>query len=145
MKKIIKHFNELNTKELYGILKLRNDIFIVEQECPYEDIDTYDLDAYHVFYKQEDTIIAYARVFKKEEDIILGRVISTRKRQGIATELLKDCIQLANEKYKANKIKIEAQVYAKSLYEKVGFKQTSKEFLEDGIPHIQMIYEKSHN
>jgi len=138
---IIKHFDELNTNELLNILKLRVSVFVVEQNCPYMEIDDFDKLSYHLWLKDKDEIIAYGRVLPPHtsfSDPSIGRIISTKKRQGYGTKIVKAAIDVAKDKFKAENITIEAQVYAKTLYEKIGFKQTSDEFLEDNIPHIKM-------
>lgn len=137
----IKKYNELTLDELYEILKLRVDVFVVEQECPYHEIDDKDKGAYHLFLKDEDGIQAYLRVLDKGvsfEEASVGRVIAIKRHCGLATKILSEGIKVAVEKFNADKIKIEAQTYARGLYEKQGFKQSSEEFLEDGIPHIYM-------
>lgn len=144
MELVIKKFDELTAEELYDILKLRVDVFVVEQECAYPEIDGKDKCAYHVWLKDDEGIAAYLRVLDKGvsfDDAAVGRVISARRRKGFGTIVLKEGIRIAKEKFKADKITIEAQVYAKKFYENVGFKQVSEEFLEDGIPHILMILE----
>ena len=140
----IKHFNELTTTELYRILRARAEIFVVEQDCVYQDLDNKDLNAWHVWFEDEDGVAAYCRVLDKGvsfEDAAVGRVISARRRKGFGTIVLKEGIRLAKEKFGADKITIEAQVYARKFYENGGFKQVSEEFLEDGIPHILMTLE----
>ena len=144
MEIIVKKFEELTPEELYDILKLRVDVFVVEQNCPYPEIDGKDKGAYHVWLRDEDGIAAYLRVLDKGvsfEDAAIGRVISARRRKGFGTAVLKKGIEVANEKFGADKITIEAQVYARKFYENVGFRQVSEEFLEDGIPHIVMTLE----
>ncbi len=145
MKTIIKSFYELNIDELYEILKLRAEVFIIEQNCIYPDIDDKDKHSLHVFLKEQDEIVAYLRVIEKGisfDEVSIGRVIAKYRRQGLGTLVLKAGIQAAKEIYQAEKIIIEAQTYAKAFYEKQGFIQTSDEFLEDGIPHIQMTFAK---
>lgn len=141
MKTVIKHFNELTANELYNILKLRAAVFVVEQNCPYQDLDDYDLDCYHVWLEDENGIAAYMRVLDKgrfPDSVSLGRVISARRRCGIGTHLMKIGIQVAQEKYCAERLMIGAQCYAKPFYEGVGFRQVSEQYMEDGIPHIYM-------
>ncbi|MBE6107967.1 MAG: GNAT family N-acetyltransferase [Erysipelotrichaceae bacterium] len=145
MKTIIKSFYELNIDELYEILKLRAEVFVIEQNCIYPDIDDKDKHSLHVFLKEQDEIVAYLRVIEKGisfDEVSIGRVIAKYRRQGLGTLVLKAGIQAAKEIYQAEKIIIEAQTYAKTFYEKQGFIQTSDEFLEDGIPHIQMTFAK---
>lgn len=140
---IIKHFNELTTKELYDIYKLRVSVFVVEQKCPYQEADEADQVAYHVWLENESRIHAYLRVLPKGavfDDVSIGRVIAVKRRCGLGSQILAAGIQAAKEKFGAERIVIEAQTYARKLYENAGFVQTSEEFLEDGIPHIQMMW-----
>lgn len=137
----IKHFDELTTLELFEIYKLRCEVFVVEQTCIYQDIDDFDKVSYHIILKDENDIVAYCRVLPPKctfEEASIGRVICTRRRQGYGTQVVKKGMDVAKEKFGVNKITLEAQVYASNLYKKLGFVQTSDEFLEDGIPHIQM-------
>lgn len=141
MELIVKHFSELSAEELFEIYKLRVSVFIVEQECPYQDIDDADKLAYHVWLRDEDGIEAYARVLPAGAAFptaAFGRVIAVKRRCGLGTKIVAAAIETARDNLGADKITIEAQSYARGLYEKEGFKQTSEEFLEDGIPHIQM-------
>lgn len=141
MQTYIKRFDQLSTHELYQILKLRVDVFVVEQKCPYEEIDNLDYHAIHVYFKEADEIIAYLRILDKgveSEDVAIGRVISAKRRCGIGSKLLIEGIKAAKENFKAEKIYIEAQSYARKFYENLGFKQISEEFLLDDIPHIKM-------
>lgn len=141
MQTYIKRFDQLSTHELYQILKLRVDVFVVEQKCPYEEIDNLDYHAIHVYFKEADEIIAYLRILDKgveSEDVAIGRVISAKRRCGIGSKLLSEGIKAAKENFKAEKIYIEAQSYARKFYENLGFKQISEEFLLDDIPHIKM-------
>lgn len=141
MQTYIKRFDQLSTHELYQILKLRVDVFVVEQKCPYEEIDNLDYHAIHVYFKEADEIIAYLRILDKgveSEDVAIGRVISAKRRCGIGSKLLSEGIKAAKENFKAEKIYIEAQSYARKFYENLGFEQISEEFLLDDIPHIKM-------
>lgn len=138
----IKRFEELSSEELYEIIKIRVAIFCLEQKCLYQDLDDKDKKAYHVYIKENDKIKAYLRVLDKGisfDEISIGRVLTTERGVGFGNIILKEGIRVAKEKMNADKIKIEAQSYAKGYYEKFGFKQISDEFLEDGIPHIKMI------
>ena len=138
----VKKFDELNIYELYKIMKLRVDVFVVEQNCPYQELDNIDQDALHIWFEEDDKIIAYLRLFYKNErkkEVTLGRVISLKRREGIASLLLEKGIKIARDDLAAKKIYLEAQTYAKSLYEKQGFKVISDSFFEDGIEHVKMI------
>lgn len=144
MKLYIQRFDDLPAGELYEILRLRSQVFVVEQNCVYQDLDDKDRDAWHVYLKDEAGIQAYLRVLDRGvrfEDVSIGRVLSMKRRCGLGTRILQVGIRVAREKFAARRITIEAQVYARSLYEKQGFVQTSDEFLEDGIPHICMTLE----
>ena len=141
MELIVKHFAELSAEELFEIYKLRVSVFVVEQQCPYQEIDDADKVAYHIWLQDNKGIEAYARVLPKgatSPTAAIGRVIAVKRRCGLGSKIVAAAIHTAKEKFAADKITIEAQVYARSLYEKAGFHQTSEEFLEDGIPHIQM-------
>ena len=144
MELFVRRFDELDIHDLYEIMKLRCDVFIVEQECHYEDIDGRDINAIHVYLKDNNEIVGYLRILDKGvlfKEVSIGRVIAKRRRVGIGSELLKAGLIAAKKYYNADKIKIEAQVYAKSFYERVGFKVCGAEFLEDGMPHVPMVVE----
>jgi len=141
---VIKRFDELSAEELYEILKVRVQVFVVEQHCAYQEIDDKDKYSYHVFLKDDIGIKAYLRVIDKGvafEDVSIGRVLTLIRGNGLGKKILLEGIKVAKEKMNADRIKIEAQSYAKGFYEKFGFKQVSEEFLEDGIPHVQMVLE----
>ena len=138
----IKTFDQLTLEELYDILRLRVDVFVVEQKCPYPELDGKDREALHVFARDQEGIQAYLRVLRPGvsfSEASLGRVISRRRRQGLGTQLLQRGLLAAEEWLGRGPIRIEAQTYAKAFYEQAGFRQVSEEFLEDGIPHIQML------
>ena len=140
----IKHFNELTADELYAILRLRVAVFVVEQNCPYLDPDNLDQDAVHLWLEDGDGIEAYLRILDRgaeSEHVAIGRVIAVKRRCGLGSRILKEGIQVARERFHADKIYLEAQSYAKGLYEKQGFQPVSEEFLLDGIPHVRMILE----
>lgn len=137
---IIKSFNELTLTELYEILRLRAEIFVVEQNCVYQDLDKKDYESIHMFYKDNDEITAYMRAFQKDEETAqMGRVVTRRHGIGLGGKLLKEGIACIKKIMRPKRIYIEAQVYAKGYYAREGFKVCSDEFLEDGIPHVQMI------
>lgn len=144
MEIIIKKYNELSLNELYDILKIRVSVFVVEQKCPYQEIDDKDKNAYHIYIKENNEIKAYLRVLDKGvsfPEASIGRILTTERNKGYSNIIIKEGIKLAKEKYNADKIKILAQTYAKGIYEKHGFKQVSDEFFEDDIPHIIMLLE----
>ena len=144
MELIVKHFRDLTTQELMEIYKLRISVFVVEQNCPYQDIDGMDPHGYHLWLQDEAGIQAYLRVLPQNTlyaDASLGRVIAVKRRCGLATRLLQAGIALAREKYDAKRLIIGAQTYACPVYEKVGFVRTDYEYVEDGIPHVRMVQE----
>ena len=141
MKLYCKEFDELTTDELYRILTLRVSVFVVDQNCPYQEVDGKDRRACHLWLEDEDGIQAYLRVLDKGVSFpaaSIGRVIAVKRRQGLGTRIVKEGIRVAKERFGADVITIEAQTYARKLYENLGFRQTSEEFLDEGIPHIQM-------
>lgn len=141
----IKHFSELDIYELHELIRVRVDVFVVEQDCPYSELDGLDLDAYHLWLEDGGEVVAYLRVMRpgaKFEEASIGRVLCTRRRQGYASRLLDEGIRVATEIYNADSIRLEAQTYVTSLYEAAGFVQVTDEFLEDGIPHVGMLWMK---
>lgn len=142
MKLNVKRFEELSVNELYDIMKLRVDIFVVEQKCPYYDLDNLDQNAIHVFIEEDGIIQAYLRVMDRNvetEYVSIGRVVDRNHGKGYGRKIMEEGIKAAIERYNADKIYIEAQLYAKGFYEKFGFKQISEEFTLDDIVHIKML------
>ena len=138
----VKRFSELTTEELYQLLRLRVSVFVVEQNCPYMELDDHDQNALHIWFENERGIQAYLRILDAgtvNEYVTIGRVIAVKRRCGIGSWILSEGIRIAKELLGAEKIYVEAQVYAKGMYEKLGFRQISEEFLEDGIPHVKML------
>ena len=143
MEIVVKTFQELSVDELYEALQIRAAVFVVEQNCPYQDLDDVDKHAYHVFLRENGETLGYLRVVdkgKRLEEVSLGRVISLKRRQGIGGKLMRAGIAVAKEKFHADKVMVGAQKYAVPFYESVGFRVISDEYLEDGIPHVYMIY-----
>jgi len=137
-----KTFDELNKRELYEILKIRAAVFVVEQECAYQDIDGCDMAALHLMMSDGDEIKAYLRIFVNEQGRVqIGRMLSVERRKGYARELLNEGINRAVSHFGAKKIYLEAQSYAKELYRRAGFVEISDEFDLDGIPHVEMMLE----
>jgi ElaA protein len=140
---IIKSFSELTTSELYQILQLRSEVFVVEQDCVYQDIDFKDQKALHVLGYKNNTIIAYTRIFKPGdyfENASIGRVVvkQLERKYGYGHELMKVSIEAIKDAFHQEKITISAQLYLKKFYESHGFIQVGETYLEDGIPHIRM-------
>ncbi|MCK5814386.1 MAG: GNAT family N-acetyltransferase [Flavobacteriaceae bacterium] len=144
---IIKTFKELTTSELYAILQLRNEVFVVEQDCVYQDLDFKDQKALHLYFTKKDTVIACTRLFAPGnyfKEASIGRVVVKEKYRNdkLGHRLMKASIETIKEKFSTSEITISAQVYLKKFYETHDFKQVGKEYLEDGIPHIKMVYKK---
>ena len=139
----IKRFNELSTTELYSVLQLRSEVFVVEQNCVYQDIDGKDEKAIHVLGYYKDELAAYSRLFSKGyyfDEASIGRVVVSPKYRDkkFGHDLMRVSIEAIKEKFNEIKITISAQEYLKNFYESHGFIQTSEMYLEDDIPHIQM-------
>lgn len=144
MEFVIKKYEELTVDELYEILKARINVFVVEQNCPYPELDDKDKRAYHVWLKENGIIKAYLRVLNagvSYEEASIGRVLTTERGKGYGEKIFTKGIEIAREKLNADKIRIGAQLYAKGFYERFGFRQISDKYLEDGIYHIEMILE----
>ena len=165
-----KTFRELTTDELYELLRVRSEVFVVEQNCVYQDMDGDDQKSIHLwltvadkivsereqsdacinFAEREQTrpkvkIVALARVCPASthmKEISIGRVITTERGKGYGKQIMLHAIDAAVEHFGATLIDIEAQEYAKGFYESVGFKQSSDIFMLDGIPHIKMTWTK---
>jgi ElaA protein len=136
-----KTFDELSTQELYQILRLRSEVFVVEQNCVYQDIDNKDHKALHLFGIVEGEIIAYSRLFKPGdyfEFSSIGRVVVAEKHRdkNFGHELIDQSILEINRRFNVQNITISAQLYLKKFYESHGFVATSETYLEDDIPHI---------
>lgn len=137
-----KKFSFLKPDELYAILRLRAEVFIVEQDCPYQDLDGRDRDSWQVWAEKDGETIACLRVFMYDGTYAqIGRVVTSQKVRGtgLGLEMMKIGIETVREHYGNVPIMIHAQVYATGFYEKVGFRISSGQFLEDGIPHYEMI------
>ena len=140
---IIKSFEELNKAELYQIVQLRIAVFIIEQDCPYPDLDDMDQDAQHLWIEDAGEIVCYLRVNpagSRFSEPSLGRIVTKKshRNRGLAEMLIKRAIDLVSEK-ESRAIRISAQCYLEKYYEKFGFIKASEEYLEDDIPHIEML------
>lgn len=142
----IKYFNDLSPEELYNILKLRSEIFVVEQQCIYLDCDDKDKVSYQLFKKNhEGDIIASVRILPKGvsyNEPSIGRVVVRKdyRRKGIASEMMKIAIDFIKNEFNENAIRISAQLYLLEFYKSVGFLPVSEPYLEDNIPHIEMLH-----
>lgn len=143
----IKYFDELNTTELYEILKLRQAVFVVEQNCPYHDIDEYDSVSVHLMMIEGDELIGYARITEKGTrypEVSIGRFLVKKdfRKDGYGDKLFTRAIDFIKDDMKEDTIKIQAQTYMKNYYVKKGFKEISESYLEDDIEHVDMLYKK---
>ena len=140
-----KTFKELTTEELYELLRVRSEVFVVEQNCVYQDMDGDDHQSIHLWLTVNDKVVALARVCPAGthmKEISIGRVITTERGKGYGKQIMLHAIDAAVKHFGATIIDIEAQEYAKGFYESVGFRQSSETFILDGIPHIKMIWTK---
>lgn len=142
----IKTFNELSTFELYRMLQLRSEVFIMEQHCVYQDMDGKDLKALHILGKENGEIVAYARAFKGGDyfdEAAFGRVLVQKnfRKKGYGHEITKASIGAIKKHFDAFKIRISAQLYLLDFYRSHGFEPVGKEYMEENIPHIAMILE----
>lgn len=140
----VKSFSKISTQELYEILQLRSEVFVVEQDCVYQDIDNKDQKALHVIGFKNNKVIAYTRIFKPGDyfkNASIGRVVVAKneRKYGYGHVILKNSIEVIKNNFNETSIKISAQKYLKEFYESLEFIQVGKEYLEDGIPHIGMI------
>lgn len=141
----IKRFEELTTTELYEILRVRAEVFVVEQTCVYQDLDLKDKKAYHLFCENNGEIVAYLRILDKGvsyPEISIGRVLTTEmnRGKGLAREMMQRAISFIKEELYEMQIRISAQLYLKKFYESLSFSVTSDVYLEDDIEHIEMVY-----
>lgn len=146
MKFEFKTFKELELDELYEILRLRAEIFVVEQNCVYNDLDDMDKSAVHLFLKKDGEIVAYSRLLKpgtRFSEYSIGRVVvkQSERRTGLGIELMNEAKNFILREWKTTKIKISAQKYLRKFYEDLGFEIVTDEYLEDGIPHFGMIFQ----
>jgi len=140
----IKSFDELNINELYDLLKLRSEVFVVEQNCVYQDIDDKDIKGTHFFGQDGSDLIAYLRVMEVgvlyPNYISIGRVVvkQTHRNKKLGNEILAKAIDFCRKKFPKTPIKISAQTHLKSFYNQLGFEFKGEAYLEDGIPHCAM-------
>lgn len=138
-----KLFRELTVDELYELLRVRAEVFVVEQDCVYQDMDGDDQVSVHLWLTEGDKVVALCRVCPAGthmEAVSIGRVITTERGKGYGKRIMLEGIKVAQEHFNAKRIDIEAQEYACGFYEQVGFRQSSEPFMLDGIPHIRMTW-----
>lgn len=140
----IKNFSELSTEELYKILAIRQKVFVVEQECYYLDADNYDQKAVHLWAEQNGEILAYLRVFPeniKYKEASIGRVLTALsvRNKNLGKTLVSFSLQIILNQFKTKSVRISAQDYLIKFYGNFGFKDTGKKYMEDDIPHTEML------
>ncbi|UTW65544.1 GNAT family N-acetyltransferase [bacterium SCSIO 12643] len=141
----IHKFSELDTQLLYDILQIRAEVFVVEQDCPYQDLDGKDMQSFHVCGYDENGLAAYARIVKKGvsylDEISIGRVVVSPNHRGkrLGEQLMQESIRFIEISLGKQPIRISAQSHLNKFYSDLGFEFTGKEYLEDGIPHIEML------
>ena len=140
----LKKFDELTPNELYAILQLRNEVFVVEQNCVFQDADNKDQLSHHLMGWAEQKLIAYSRILPAGvayEYVSIGRVVTSpeKRRNGTGKELMNEAINATINLFGSVSIKLGAQLYLKNFYESFGFVQSSDIYIEDGIPHIEML------
>lgn len=145
-----KHFSELSLDELYEILQLRSEIFVVEQDCVYNDLDGLDTDAVHQFLKKDDKVVAYSRLLKpgtRFPEYSIGRVVVKKSERGtgLGIQMMEEAKSFILNTWNAMEIKVSAQKYLQRFYEDLGFEIVSDEYLEDGIPHYGMRFQNKNN
>lgn len=140
----VKTFEELNATELYDLLQLRSEIFVVEQECVYLDLDGKDQKALHIIGTKNNKVVAYTRIFKAGDymaQACIGRVAvkDDQRKHGYGLDIMKASIKAVEEQFKETSIALSAQTYLKRFYNSMGFIEKGGEYLEDGIPHVMML------
>ncbi len=144
---IVKTFQEFTTQELYDVLQFRSEVFVVEQDCVYQDIDGKDQNALHIIGYKNNKVVAYTRAFKPgdycEHASICRVVVDVKERKyKYGYDIMNASIEAIQTHYKTKTIKISAQTYLKRFYNNLEFFEVGEEYLEDGIPHIGMIYKE---
>lgn len=142
----IKKFKDLSPLELYEILQLRSEVFVVEQDCVYQDIDGNDQKALHIIGTIENKIIAYTRCFRPGDyfkEASIGRVVvkESQRKFKRGNQIMNNSVKAINDHYKTKIIKISAQCYLNKFYTNLQFKPIGEKYLEDGIPHVAMLRE----
>ncbi|MGH4122416.1 MAG: GNAT family N-acetyltransferase [Clostridium sp.] len=148
MKWEIKKFKELSGEEVYEILKLRSEVFVIEQQCIYEECDGKDKKSYHLFAREDGEILVYLRILEKGvtyNEISIGRVLTDKKYRGkgLAKQMMLRAIGFIENNLNEKTIRISAQEYLLNFYSSLGFVGVSDVYLEDDIPHVEMLYKNN--
>ena len=142
----LKEFKELTTEELYEILKLRAEVFVVEQNCPYQDLDDKDQSSYHLFLEDNGQIISVLRILPENiayKEMAIGRLIVKKsyRGKGISRKMMLRAMEFITEDLGKEKIRLSGQAYLSDFYQSLGFEKVSEMYLEDGIEHFEFLYE----
>jgi ElaA protein len=140
----VRRMDEFSARELYVLLKMRVDVFVVEQKCPYPELDGKDPDALHLRLHNGNDLIASARILRPEQAgdaVKIGRVLVSPDHRGkrLGDALMREAIAVCEQQFSAHTIALSAQSHLQLFYQSFGFSPTSAEYLEDGIPHIDMV------
>ena len=141
----IARYDDLDRDTLYDILALRSAVFVEEQGCAYRDVDGRDRHAYHMTCTDGGRLVGYLRILDRGEtfnEMSIGRVVVTERKKGIGTEMVRRALDFITEDLHEDTVRIESQTYTAEMYERLGFVRVGDEFLEDGIPHVQMLFNK---
>ena len=141
---LVKDFEALTTRELYDIMHLRQEVFVVEQDCPYLDADYKDVKGKHIYAYGDDKLLGYARLLYpgvSYKEASIGRVVTAPsvRRKGVGRPLMQKCIEVLEQELNTRACRISAQTYLVPFYSEYGFEICSKEYLEDGLPHFEML------
>lgn len=141
---LLRTFSELTNQQLYAILQLRNEVFVVEQNCVFQDADDKDQECHHLMGFANDKLVAYTRIVPPGviyQEASIGRVVTafSARGTGAGKELMEQSLQCVHDLFGKSPVKIGAQLYLQKFYESLGFEKCSDVYIEDGIPHIHMI------
>lgn len=143
----IKAFDQLSLQELYTILTLRTNVFVVEQACPYPEVDGKDPNCLHLLGTINGELVAYLRILPaglRYDEVSIGRVVinPSHRGKGLGRLMMEQAIHCITNEWKESQIKIGAQAYLEKFYQSLGFEPVSEVYLEDDIPHLDMLYSK---
>lgn len=140
----LKTLEELSMRQLHQIYKARTEVFVVEQNCAYPEVDDLDLKALHLFLENSGAVLAYCRLIDCPNQVKLGRVlvVQAARKDGLGRSLVTKVLEICQENFPEKPIYAQAQTYLQDFYDFFGFKPISESYLEDGIPHIDMLLER---
>ena len=149
IEKNVAHYSQLNIDHFHDIIALRIKIFVIEQDCPYQDLDGKDKVGYHLFYtNNKDEVVAATRILPQNisyAEVSIGRVVVDKDCRGLGLGdlIMKESMNFVQAEFGQVNVRLSAQKHLENYYGKHGFKSTGKEYLEDGIPHVEMLYESA--